>query len=301
MDTLSHTDEQLLEELKKRFDVNKKAMNDLRAMTQKLEEVNKRLQESERVKSNFLSNIKNEINNPLSSILGLSEQLISPDALDADVIKSVSHTIFSEAKDLDFQLRNIFTAAEMESGDVELSPAQTNVCQLLNNLIDSVKNKVFQKKQRVIYKPCDDASFTFMTDAEKLQVAISNLIINAIEFSHEGSDITIKTEKLGERLHITVTDQGIGIAEENHKRVFDRFAQLDTGVRKNFKGHGLGLSISKALVEMMNGSIEIKSSLGEGSTFTIIIGELEARPGETTYSDNGNEFFFEDDGEMEEF
>lgn len=303
METHSHTDEELLEELKKRFDVNKMAMNDLKAMTHKLEVVNKKLKESEEVKSNFLSNIKNEINNPISSILGLANQIIT-DSLDKDVIVSSVATIYSEAKNLDYQLRNIFIAAELEAGDCQLSVAETKVCQLIDNLVDSFRPNIEEKKLTLNFDRCGDEKFLFATDPEKFQIVLSNIISNAIEFSKQEGIIEIKIWKdENQTLKISVRDNGIGIDKEDHDRIFDRFTQIDTGVSKSHKGHGLGLSITKEIITLFNGTIQVDSAKGQGSTFILSVPELNTISGEKVYADTGTEFFFDDEesGEMEEF
>ncbi len=109
-------DDDLLEELKKRFLDNKKALRDMVVMNEKIEKLNAKLAESEKLKTNFLSNIRNEINNPLTAILGMARQLASP-VPDQQTRQAMAETIYHEAFDLDFQLRNIFAAAELESGE----------------------------------------------------------------------------------------------------------------------------------------------------------------------------------------
>ncbi len=111
------TDSELIEELNKRFKENEKAFNALKIMTKKLENLNAKLHDSETLKSSFLSNIKNEINNPLTSILLMSKELISGEPLDAETLSSLGRVIHSEAFSLNSQLRNIFAAAEFESGN----------------------------------------------------------------------------------------------------------------------------------------------------------------------------------------
>jgi signal transduction histidine kinase len=94
-------------------------------------------------------------------------------------------------------------------------------------------------------------------------------------------------------LNIAITDEGIGIPEADRKKVFDRFVQLDRGVRKRHKGHGLGLSITKALVEMLDGSVTLSGAEGQGSVFTVSIAELGTGQAVDVTSEDGNEFIFE--------
>ncbi len=129
------TDSDLIEELNKRFKENEKAFNALKIMTKKLEDLNKKLQDSETVKGSFLSNIKNEINNPLTSILVMSRELISGAPLDAETLSSLGRMIHSEAFSLDSQLRNIFAAAEFEAGEATLCVSKITINSLLHTTI----------------------------------------------------------------------------------------------------------------------------------------------------------------------
>jgi signal transduction histidine kinase len=284
----------LLEELKHRLEENKIAVVNLRAMTQNLEHLNEKLRQSESLKTDFLSNIRNEINNPLASIMGLSRQIVDK-KVDAETLRSMAVIIYHEAFDLDFQLKNIFAAAELEAGDAEMSIARVDVAALVRGQIAAFGHKAAERKVALVFEcpACDGGTLTFKTDPNKLQKVVANLLANAIEYNLEGKRVTIIAARAGERLTISIADEGIGIPEQDRKRVFDRFVQIDSGVRKRHKGHGLGLSITKALVEMLGGSVLLTSAERTGCIFTISIPEQESgRPVDTTSGD-GNEFIFE--------
>ncbi len=288
-------DDMLLEELKRRLEQNKIAVASLRAMTQNLERLNEKLRQSESLKSDFLSNIRNEINNPLASIMGLSRQIVDK-KVDAETLRSMADVIYHEAFDLDFQLKNIFAAAELEAGDMDMSIARVDVAELVRGQLAAFGHKAAERRVALVFEcpACGDAgSLTFKTDPNKLQKVIANLLANAIEYNLEGKRVTIIAARAGERLTISIADEGIGIAEQDRKRVFDRFVQIDSGVRKRHKGHGLGLSITKALVEMLGGSVTLADAKGAGCVFTISIPEQETEKAVDTTSGDGNEFIFE--------
>jgi signal transduction histidine kinase len=136
---------------------------------------------------------------------------------------------------------------------------------------------------------------TFKTDPAKLQLIISNLIANAIEYSHPRSEIVVKIWIQKEVLHISVQDFGVGINKADQDIIFNRFTQLDSGITKSHRGHGLGLSVTKALLEVLDGKIEVNSKLSEGSTFTVSIQESEAEV--EHFATDGNELFF-NEGEL---
>ena len=293
------SDNELIEELKKRFEENGKTLNALKVVNEKIVEVNKKLQESEALKSNFLSNIRNEINNPLTSILCMSKVLADSGSQDMETVVSMAGSIHSEAFNLDFQLRNIFAAAELEAGETEMSLSRADIDTLIYSSIESFIHKANARKITVSFESLarSGAPHEFTTDPEKLQLAVTNLLSNAIEYSHEGGRVEIKAWIDKAVLNISVRDYGIGIDKADHKAVFDRFRQLDSGVSKSHLGHGLGASVTKAVVELMNGTIDLESEKGKGSIFTISI--PEAGDGGDVFSGDSNEFFFEVQEEKE--
>lgn len=288
-------DVMLLDELKKRFEESRIAVTNLRVMTQNLEAVNEKLRQSEGLKSNFLSNIRNEINNPLTSILGLSRQIVDKQ-MDAENARALALVIYAEAFDLDFQLRNIFSAAELEAGDTAPSVALVDVCALLRSQIAAFEHKAAEKRVTIEFscEHCEGSgALAFKTDPDKLQKIVANLLANAIEFNLEGKRVLVRLWNADSTLHISFTDEGIGIPEADRKKVFDRFVQLDSGVSKRHKGHGLGLSITRSLAEMLDGTVTLAAATGGGCVFTVSIRELETgQPVEVT-SGNGNEFIFD--------
>jgi signal transduction histidine kinase len=288
-------DEMLLDELKKRLEENRIAVANLRTMTQNLEAVNEKLRQSESLKTDFLSNIRNEINNPLTSIMGLTKQIVDKKS-DADRAREIAGMIYHEAFDLDFQLRNIFAAAELEAGEIISSVALVDVAGLVRNQRAAFAHKAAEKKVSLNFQCVspDGDGITFKTNPEWLQKVISNLLANAIEFCHEGKNVTLRVWLEGVRLNIAIADEGPGIPEADRKKVFDRFVQLDTGVRKRHKGHGLGLSIVKALVGMLNGSIVLADNNGNGCVFTVSLAEMETGGLVDVTSGDGNEFIFGD-------
>ncbi|MBF0272251.1 MAG: HAMP domain-containing histidine kinase [Magnetococcales bacterium] len=300
MDILS--DDELIIELKKRFDQTKQALYDVKMISKKLEDVNHKLQLSEQVKSNFVSHMKNEINNPLSCILGLSQQLISS-AMDPEMVSSAASLIHNEAFSLDFQLRNIFAAAELESGDTSLQVSMVDINHLITSTTESFQHLIQDKRLSVNFTPQGDEKerLLFKTDAERLRLVFSNLLSNAIEFNQDDGQITIQAQVLDENLTLTVADTGIGIDMSQLHRLFDRFVQGESGMRKSHKGHGLGLSITQAVLDLMQGTVSVHSPDRQGATFTISVPELPSDAEADAFSVDGNEFLFGDDDGVEAF
>jgi signal transduction histidine kinase len=296
------SDDELITELKRRFDQTKQALYDIRIVTKKLEEVNRKLEESERVKSNFLSNIKNEINNPLTVILGLSQTLMRFQGNDPDLVKQVARSIHGESFNLDFQLRNIFSAAELESGETSLEVAMVNIETVINDVLDSFQYLIEDKQLTVVVERLDGVPETgpirFKTDPGRLAIILHNLFSNAVEFNRHGGKITVRIGIIDQgQLVCAVEDTGIGVPATQVNTMFDRFQQLESGTTKRHRGHGLGLSIVKALLDLMEGHISVECAEAQGCTFTITVPEVEMDVAADAFAVDGNEFFFGDDAD----
>ena len=296
------SDEELINELTRRFEENRTAFQELKGLNDELLIVNKKLEESESLKSHFISNITNEIVNPFTSIIGLSRAILDVDKENWKKVVSMVALIHSEAFHLDFQLRNIFVAAKIEAG--EINPEFVNAD--LRNLLDGVVGNFTHEARK---KRCDIklvfaidgysgvGRYDFVTDPEKFKLILSNLLSNAVNFSYEDSEVIVKITRDADILKVVVHDSGQGISELNQQIIFDRFKRIDSGINSLNRGHGLGLSINKALLDVLNGRIEVVSSLGHGSTFTIFIPEASAA-GNSGYASDADEFFFGDDQQV---
>lgn len=296
------TDDDVIRELLKRLKAKDEANHGLLVMTKKLEDLNERLMESEKVKGHFLSNIRNEINNPLTFVLTMCALISKNGITDIETLKSAIGTIHKEAFHLNFQLFNIFAAAELEAGDAVLDASTVDIRALISSAIDSFQRKAAEKGVSVVLELAEGLKISglFKTDSEKLQCIIVNLLANAIEYSHEAGHVEITVQKYGGGLQITVTDHGVGIDEKDQYVIFERFKQLDSGVAKSHAGHGLGLSVTKAMIELLNGTMSVKSGRGAGASFILTIPEMSAMDGTGTFSADGNNFFFEDSAEDSE-
>ncbi|MBE0425802.1 MAG: HAMP domain-containing histidine kinase [Nitrospirae bacterium] len=289
-------DSELFDNLKSIHEKDRSLREQLKELMKTLEDVNTKLRESESLKTNFLSNIRNEINNPLTSIIGLTKQIIHGLHFDAGFIQKTAEMIYSEAFDLDFQLRNIFVAAELEAGEYIPSISYVDVKALIQNTINSFRHKADKKRINISYS-CQSIYETekenfFKIDSEKLKLILSNILCNAIEFSSDEGRVELNVKRDGKHLVFSLRDYGIGFDMEDQNKIFERFRQLDTGMRRKHGGHGLGLSIIKDLIEILGGTISVVSSKGKGSVFTISIPEVETPETIDVFSDDGNVFVF---------
>jgi len=289
------TDDELIQELSRRLAQTRKAFSDLSVVNVKLIKMNERLESSESLKSNFLSNIRNEINNPLNAIMGLAGQLAIIAAGNEEIV-SLSSMIGAEANHLDFQLRNIFMAAELEAGEVSPHSVKVHIASVLRELLDSFFHTAAKKSVSLeLVQQSGENDISALIDYEKFQIIISNLLANAIEYSLNDGTVHVSfSVGCDDSLQITVTDHGVGIAQEDQQRIFDRFVQLETGTTRSHLGHGLGLSITKTLVELLQGTISVTSTPGEGTVFTVTIPIRTVLDDEDSFSEAGKIFLFDD-------
>ncbi len=269
-------------------------------MIQELKRLNEKLLHAEQVKTDFLSNIKNEINNPMTSILGLLKMMIT-NPNDHEGNHKKAKLIYNEVHNLNFQIRNVFIAAEIEAGNATIETTQVNTHKLVSDIIHAFDNQFEKKNISIDWK--QGAHKHFNSDKEMLNLIISNLVSNAIKFSHNDSSILLHVDvDESENLNIMIQDFGVGIEDERLQEIFDRFKQLDSGTKKGFAGHGLGLSIVHALVDLLDGELFIDSKVDIGTTFKVKIPPATLYQDDMDfYGDDDAIFFDSDDGNEQEF
>jgi signal transduction histidine kinase len=296
----NYTNDDLFAELKFRFELNRSALSELQTVSRELESLNRKLQASEAMKGHFLSNIRNEINNPLTSISGLARHLMTGRCA-PEQVPEIAGMIYSEAFDLDFQLRNIFVAAELEAGEAQPEFCNVEIENLLKNTVELLARHLSLKEINVIEAVSSSTSSTlFVSDAQMLQVLLINLLMNAIEFSPVGGTVRVEMQISSARLQISVADHGSGIDPADQKKIFDRFVQMESGTTRTHRGHGLGLSITRALVELLGGEVTVVSAPGAGAKFNIAIPDPQLATPVSLHASDGNFFLFSTDASDED-
>ncbi|MBR08317.1 MAG: histidine kinase [Rickettsiales bacterium] len=284
-------DKELIQQLEERPDLKAVLLKgEEQKLMEELMTVNKKLVVAEQIKTDFLSNIRNEIINPVSALLELSQSLIHESN---EQSSRVAGLIYDESHRLNFQMANILASAELEAGEMSMAVSRVNINSLVTNVVSSF-SKVLAKKKLTLDVIGSSSNQIFGTDAEKLHLILVNLISNAIQFSLVGGKIEVSFLVEDGQLHLSVCDFGIGISQEDQQEVFSRFTQLDRGTIKAYPGHGLGLSLTKALLDVLNGSLSLESEPNKGSIFGIHLPEAEINEETSVYSSVGNEFLFDD-------
>ncbi|MGF6376642.1 signal transduction histidine kinase [Clostridiales Family XIII bacterium PM5-7] len=222
-------------------------------------------------KSVFLSNMSHEMRTPMNAIIGMTD--VAKREKDPTEIDVCLEKIDTAAQHLLGVINDILDISKIESGKFKLSEGEFTFDQVLKTIRDVSGFAAKGKNQTLTITVSDDMPQYMFGDVQRLSQVIANLLSNAIKFTPEGGSVEINfsVDEMTEShilLRCQVTDNGIGIAEEQQKNLFAAFAQANESITRRFGGTGLGLAISKNIAEQMGGSISLKSTLGEGSTFT---------------------------------
>ena len=227
-------------------------------------------EESDLLKSAFLANMSHEIRTPMNGILGFAQLLKEPNLTYGEQKQFLGIIEKSGARMLNI-INAIVSISKIESGQMEISISETNVNEQMDFVYNFFKPVVEGNGMQLIAKnalPSKEA--IIKSDCEKIYAILTNLIGNATKFTQTGS-IEFGYEKKGKYLEFFVKDTGVGIADEKKGIIFERFRQGSESMTRSYEGAGLGLSISKAYVEMLGGKIWVESELGNGSTFYFTI------------------------------
>lgn len=274
---------------------NRKLKHEQKRLFEQLKNLNQKLEESDAFKSHFLSNITNEIINPFTSILGISQNILKLNDSQIVQIHEMASLIYNEAFDLDFQLRNIFAAATIESGENNLELISIKIHDFIVEIIESLR---FKGKKNSLYFEFTHsfAEEYFTTDADKLRRLMINLIVNAISFSTEGNKIKIHSALNAGGFLFRINNQGKSISSKEADVIFDRFKKIDTRINSLNQGHGLGLSIINDYVELLGGTIDFESNEKDGTTFSINLPLI--KNGEQGFYMEDEDLFSTDDTEL---
>ena len=243
-------------------------------MEKALQEETLKAQQASEAKSNFLSVMSHEMRTPLNAIVGMTSIGKETDQMQRKdyalgKIEDASASLLGIIND-------VLDMAKIEANKLELSPIEFNLKRMLQKVISIVKFRMDEKQQRFDMRIDDNVPVFIMGDDQRLSQVVTNLLTNASKFTHEGGEINMRVSLVKEKkdiceLRFEIDDNGIGISPEQQKKLFRAFLQAESGISRTFGGTGLGLALSKRIVELMGGKIWVDSQLGKGAKFLFTI------------------------------
>ena len=240
-----------------------------------LKEAKERAEAASAAKSDFLARMSHDIRTPINGVIGMAE-LALKNIFHPYKTEECLNKILSVAFHLNSLVNDILDMSHIESNKIEISHKPMNINSLADGCLSIIEGQLTNRDLKIITE-FDDFEHPFLLGDElHLRQAIVNLLGNAVKFTPDGGKITFRIHQLATgyktiTYRIEVEDTGIGMKSEFLTHIWDTFSQEDGGARSEYKGSGLGTSIAKSLVELMGGTISVKSKLNEGSTFTIDI------------------------------
>jgi signal transduction histidine kinase/DNA-binding response OmpR family regulator len=240
-------------------------------MTKSLVQAREDALSSTRAKSDFLANMSHEIRTPMNAVIGMTA--IGKAAADIGKKDYCFEKIEDASAHLLGVINDILDMSKIEANKLELSDVGFEFEEVIQRVVNVIMFRVDERRQKLVLRLDKGIPSALVGDDQRLAQVITNLLGNAVKFTPEAGTITLGANLLKEEggvcaIRISVADSGIGISEEQQARLFSSFAQADSNTSRKYGGTGLGLVISKRIVEMMGGEISVESELGKGSTFT---------------------------------
>ena len=224
-------------------------------------------------KSAFLANMSHEIRTPLNGIIGMTDLTLETTLTHEQ--RDYLETVKLSADSLLNVINDILDFSKIEAGKVDLEHIEFNVYDCIEGTLRSLALRADEKGLELLCEVSPEVSETLIGDAGRIRQILINLVGNALKFTKEGEiSLKVQAEEIDEQsttLHVIVSDTGVGIVSEKLEHIFDSFSQADTSTTREYGGTGLGLTISRRLIEMMGGRIWVESELGVGSRFHFIV------------------------------
>jgi len=247
-------------------------ISDRKRIERALKEKNNELERANQAKDRFLASMSHELRTPLNGIIGFAEFLADgkPGAVNEkqkeyleDILKSGQHLLHL--------INDMLDLVKVQAGKLELTPEVFDIRSGIEEVC-AVVHPIAEQKNIDVRIEIEPGLDTITLDLQRFRQILYNLLSNALKFTDDRGVVTIKADRRADgNIRLSVRDSGIGIAADDIPRLFTEFEQLETGIARRFGGTGLGLALTRSIVTLQGGSIEVESEVGVGSTFTVVL------------------------------
>ncbi|NQY67585.1 MAG: sensor histidine kinase [Flavobacteriales bacterium] len=230
-------------------------------------EEKEQLERLEKYRKEFLANVSHELKTPIFNIQGYLETLIDGRFEDKEINQEYVYKAAKNTERLSAIIEDLSTISMIESGQMSLNLTRFNLHDLISEVFETLEFKATAAEINLKFAPNTKSNYFVTADLEKIRQVVTNLIVNSVKYGKQNGTTTVHVIEIHDKILVEVSDNGMGISAEHLPRLFERFYRVDTNRSRNMGGTGLGLAIVKHIVETHDQSINVRSTLGTGSTF----------------------------------
>ena len=276
----------LLQKARKAEAAARKAASDTQELNAKLQVAVEKAETANRAKSTFLSNMSHDIRTPMNAIIGFTTLAIS-NIDDKDRVKDYLSKTLASSNHLLSLINDVLDMSRIESGKIHLEEVEVNLSDVLHDLKTIVSGQIYAKQLELYMDVMDVTDEDVYCDKTRLNQILLNLLSNAIKFTPAGGTVSVRVRQLAGKVHgcgqyeFRIKDNGIGMSQEFAQKIFEPFERERTSTVSRIQGTGLGMAITKNIVDMMGGTIEVQTAQGKGTEFTVCVpmrAQTEQRP-----------------------
>ena len=276
----------LLQKARKAEAAARKAASDTQELNAKLQVAVEKAESANRAKSTFLSNMSHDIRTPMNAIIGFTTLALS-NIDDTDRVKDYLGKTLASSNHLLSLINDVLDMSRIESGKIHLEEVEVNLSDVLHDLKTIVSGQIYAKQLELYMDAMDVTDEDVYCDKTRLNQILLNLLSNAIKFTPAGGTVSVRVRQLAGKVRgcgqyeFRIKDNGIGMSQEFAQKIFEPFERERTSTVSGIQGTGLGMAITKNIVDMMGGTIEVQTSQGKGTEFTVCVpmrAQTEQRP-----------------------
>mgnify|MGYP003001529454 CR=1 FL=1 len=276
----------LLQKARKAEAAARKAASDTQELNAKLQVAVEKAESANRAKSTFLSNMSHDIRTPMNAIIGFTTLALS-NIDDTDRVKDYLGKTLASSNHLLSLINDVLDMSRIESGKIHLEEVEVNLSDVLHDLKTIVSGQIYAKQLKLYMDAMDVTDEDVYCDKTRLNQILLNLLSNAIKFTPAGGTVSVRVRQLAGQARgcgqyeFRIKDNGIGMSQEFAQKIFEPFERERTSTVSRIQGTGLGMAITKNIVDMMGGTIEVQTAQGKGTEFTVCVpmrAQTEQRP-----------------------